>query len=86
MNIHRHLIQGGEKGQSVLHAAKDIINKFFSIGVKNIVWRAFSLLFKCVVNRELLHACGDSPMLREEVRDGIIRPNIIGWDALNHLQ
>ena len=29
--------------------------------------------FECIIYHELLHACGDSPALRKEIHDGVIR-------------
>jgi hypothetical protein len=38
-----------------------------------------------IINHELLHACGDSPRLRCEIHDGVIRQTIVPREAIMNL-
>jgi hypothetical protein len=48
-------------------------------------WIGFSASFESIIYHELLHACGDSPVLRNEVQDGVIRHTKICSEAINNL-
>jgi len=41
--------------------------------------------FRCIIYHELLHACGETPEVRN-IRDGAIRHSMIGCDALTELE
>ena len=40
--------------------------------------------FECIIYHELLHACGDSPVLRKEMHDGVIRHTMVCNKAINN--
>jgi hypothetical protein len=48
-------------------------------------WIGFSASFESIIYHELLHACGDSPVLRNEVHDGVIRHTLVCSEAINNL-
>ena len=48
-------------------------------------WIGFSTSFESIIYHELLHACGDSPVLRNEVHDGVIRHTLVCSEAINNL-
>jgi hypothetical protein len=48
-------------------------------------WTGFSTSFESIIYHELLHACGDSPVLRKEIHDGVIRQTTICSEAINNL-
>jgi hypothetical protein len=82
----------GSVAASLDHSVQDFMNPLLAIFLKEleltdstVIWKGFSLSFECIVNHELLHACGDSPRLRHEVHDGIIRHNMICSEAINNL-
>jgi len=41
--------------------------------------------FESIIYHELLHACGDSPALRKEIHDGVIRHTMVCNEAINNL-
>jgi hypothetical protein len=48
-------------------------------------WIGFSTSFESIIYHELLHACGDSPVLRKEIQDGLIRHTMVCNEAINNL-
>ncbi|MFZ0513428.1 MAG: hypothetical protein WAM14_17615 [Candidatus Nitrosopolaris sp.] len=48
-------------------------------------WTNFSIPFESIIYHELLHACGNSPVLRKEIHDGVIRQTIVCSEAINNL-
>jgi hypothetical protein len=74
------------------HSLEDRMNPLITIYLKalevtnsQIIWTGFSDSFETIINHELLHACGDSPVLRKEVHDGIIRHNKVAKEAIASL-
>lgn len=74
------------------HSLEDRMNRLITIYLKalevtdsQIIWIGFSDSFETIINHELLHACGDSPVLRKEVHDGIIRHNKVAKEAITSL-
>jgi hypothetical protein len=50
-----------------------------------IIWKGFSTTFQSIITHELLHACGDSPILRSEIHDGVLRHTMVCNEAINNL-
>jgi hypothetical protein len=50
-----------------------------------ITWKGSSISLQSIINHELLHACGDSPILRSEIHDGVLRHTMVCNEAINNL-
>jgi hypothetical protein len=77
---------------TVLHSKDNLMNPMLIIyldilEVRNstIYWTGFSTSFEYIIYHELLHACGDSPELRNEIRDGFIRQTMVCSEAICNL-
>ena len=78
---------------TIQHSIDDPMNPLLTIYAKalqvtdstTIVWTGFSTSFESIMYHELLHACGDSPILRKEIHDGVIRHTMICSEAINNL-
>ena len=72
-------------GATITHFPHDPFNPILTIYLEpleitdsTIRWKGFSNSFESIIYHELLHACGDSPILRNGIRDGVIRHTMIG--------
>jgi hypothetical protein len=78
---------------TIQHSIEDSMNPLLTIyakalqikGSTTIVWAGFSTSFESIIYHELLHACGDSPILRKEIHDGVIRHTMVCSEAVNNL-
>jgi hypothetical protein len=57
----------------------------FDVNDSEINWIGFCESFESIIYHELLHACGDSPELRNEIHDGVIRHAMVCNEAINNL-
>jgi hypothetical protein len=76
----------------IQHSIGDPLNPILllflkTLEIKNsgIFWKGTSITFESIVNHELLHACGDSPILRQGVIDGVIRHTMVCNEAILNL-
>lgn len=75
------------------HSIDDPMNPLLTIyakalqvkGSTTIVWTGFSTSFESIIYHEILHACGDSPILKKEIHDGVIRHTMVCSEAIKNL-
>ena len=77
---------------TVLHSKDNPMNptlilylEILEVRNSTINWTGFSTSFESIIYHELLHACGDSPELRNEIHDGVIRHTMVCSEAINNL-
>ena len=77
---------------TVVHSKGNPMNPTISIYLEAlevndsaINWIGFCDSFESIIYHELLHACGDSPVLRNEIHDGVIRHTVVCSEAINNL-
>lgn len=59
--------------------------KALEVGNSGIIEKKSGNSLASIINHELLHACGDSPILREEIHDGVLRHSMVPEEAINNL-
>lgn len=59
--------------------------KILEANDSTIIWTGFSDSFESIINHELLHCCGDSPLLNRDIYDGVIRHTMVGNEAISNL-